>query len=388
MITRHFPVDLSLSYPFEYSLDKIVFFDIETTGFAAETTYLYLIGCIYYQNSSFHLIQWFSEDIREEKELLISFFEFLNDYEVLIHYNGSGFDIPYLTKKCSLHRLEYSLDKLVSIDLYKKIAPYKKVLKLTNYKQKSIEAFLQIDRKDTCDGGELIQIYQSYLGKKHYETLKMQRLGINPEQNALPAEVTNGADSNQTESEMLLGTLLLHNEDDIKGLLGICPILYYVAMFEEPIRIIQAGLDGNQLLIRFELSKPVPIRIRFGNDIAFVTAYDTSATLSIEVFEGELKHFYDNYKDYYYLPQEDTAVHKSIALYVDKEFREKAKPSNCYTRKTGIFAPQYEPMITPYFRHSYQDKVTFLELHTDFLLQEENLEQYVNHILHYLLQTK
>ena len=49
MITRQFPLDVSLTYPLdkEYDTDKIVFFDIETTVFTAESTYLYLIGCIY-----------------------------------------------------------------------------------------------------------------------------------------------------------------------------------------------------------------------------------------------------------------------------------------------------------------------------------------------------
>lgn len=388
MITRQLAVELSLDYSFKNSLDKIVFFDIETTGFAAETSYLYLIGCIYYRDSSFQLIQWFSEDIKEEKDLLVSFFEFVKNYELLVHYNGSGFDIPYLTKKCMLLGLDYTFEGLESFDIYKKISPYKKVFRLTNYKLKSLESFLKISRKDSCDGGELIPIYQSYLGKKHYERLRMKRLEMSEGQSSLSAKTDSATGSKETEAEELLHILLLHNEDDIKGLVRISPILNYVDMFEEPIRIVQVGLDGNQLLIRFELSRPLPMRIHFGNDIAFVTANDTSADLCIEVFEGELKHFYDNYKDYYYLPQEDSAVHKSVALYVDKEYRQKAKPSNCYIRKTGIFAPQYEPIITPYFRHDYQDKLSYLEIHTDFLLQEENLEHYVHHILHYLVKSK
>jgi uncharacterized protein YprB with RNaseH-like and TPR domain len=375
MITRNFPVELDLSYHFDHELDKIAFFDIETTGFSADTTYLYLIGCIYYKDDSFHLIQWFSEGFREEICLVNAFFDFLKDFEVLIHYNGTGFDIPYLLRKCSLLGLNYTFDHLISIDLYKKISPYKKVFKLPNYKQKSVEAFLQVIRKDTCDGGDLIEIYQSYLGKKRIEVLKKAR---NP--------VT---DTNEpTEAEAMLGLLFLHNEDDIRGLVRICSILYYVDLFDKPIRILQAGVDGSTFVLRFELSSPLPVRINFGNDIAFVTAYDKSASLSIQIYEGELKFFYDNYKDYYYLPEEDRAVHKSLAFFVEKEFRKKAKPSNCYTKKQGIFVPQYEAVLTPSFKCSYQDKISFLEIHTDFLLQEENLELYAFHMLKYLVQAK
>jgi uncharacterized protein len=374
MITRQFSLGQMPAYPFEkeFNINRIAFFDIETTGFAADSSYLYLIGCAYYKDSSFHLIQWFSEDIREEALLITSFFEFLSEYEVLLHYNGSGFDIPYLQRKCSLLGLEYSFNQINSIDIYKKISPYKKMFKLNNYKQKSIETFLNIHRKDIFDGGDLIQVYQSYLGKKHYETLWKMR---NPEA-PMPTP---------SEAELLLGQLLLHNEDDIRGLIYISPILSYVDLFEKPIRILQAGVDQDILSICFELSATLPVRISFGSDLAHATAFDRTATLSIHIYEGELKYFYDNYKDYYYLPAEDSAIHKSIAGFVDKDYRVKAKPSTCYIKKQGIFAPQYETVITPYFKINYQDKLTFLEIHTDFLLQEENLESYVKHMLSHMM---
>jgi uncharacterized protein YprB with RNaseH-like and TPR domain len=374
MITRQFALNQMPDYPFdkEYDLNKIIYFDIETTGFAADSTYLYLIGCAYYSNSTFHIIQWFSEDIREEALLITTFFEFLSNYEVLLHYNGSGFDIPYLLRKCASLKLNYSFDHLTNIDLYKKISPYKKVLKLVNYKQKTIETFLNIHRKDIFSGGDLIQVYQSYLGKKHYETLKKTR---DPKFEL----------SSPSEAEQLLYLLLLHNEDDIRGLLYITPILNYVNLFEKPIRIQQAGVDQEVLTIRFEVSANLPVRINFGNDLVHCTAFDNSASLTIPIYEGELKYFYDNYKDYYYLPAEDRAVHKSLAHFVDKEHRQKAKLSNCYTKKQGSFAPQYNMLFTPCFKNSYQDKLSFLEIHTDFLLQEENLEQYVSHLLSHII---
>lgn len=361
-------------YPFEqhYDINKLVFFDIETTGFAADSTYLYLIGCAYYKEDSFHLIQWFSEDIREEAQLITSFFEFLNDYDVLLHYNGTGFDIPYLQRKCGLLGLEFSFDKLISIDIYKKITPYKKIFRLNNFKQKTIEVFLNINRTDPFSGGDLIQIYQSYLGKKNFETLRSKRN---------PGTVF----ETPSEAEILLKQLLLHNEDDLRGLILISPILSYNDFFEAPIRILSAGVDGDRFTIHFESSACLPVRISFGNDLAHILAFGNHVTLTVQIYEGELKHFYDNYKDYYYLPAEDSVVHKSIAHFVDKDHRSKAKPSNCYTKKQGIFAPQYELLFTPYFKLDYQSKISFLEIHTDFLLQEEKLEQYVKHIMNYVV---
>ncbi|HBI72568.1 MAG TPA: exonuclease [Lachnospiraceae bacterium] len=384
MITRQLPMDLDLQYPFTYDRTKILFFDIETTGFSPETTYLYLIGCIYYKDSSFQLIQWFSEGIDEEACVIQAFFEFSKNYEALIHFNGSGFDIPYLLRKCFLLKLPYAFDYLQGIDLYKKIYPYRKILRLPNCKQKTIEAFLHISRKDTLDGGDLIEVYQAFLGKRRYEILKRKHRHLTSDER-LPANPSS-SNAMPSESETLLQQILLHNEDDIKGLVQICPILYYADLFEKPIRIQKANIKGTALIIEFELVTALPVPIQYSTDIVCFTAQETQAALSIELFEGELKYFYENYKDYYYLPAEDRAIHKSLAAFVDKDYRQKAKPATCYTRKKGIFVPQYEPVITPYFQQKYSDKISFLEIHTDFLLQEENLERYVHHILSHMMK--
>lgn len=376
MITRRFPVDLSIGYPLagKFNTDRIVFFDIETTGFIADTSFLYLIGCIYYDGTSMQMIQWFSEDIREETLLISSFFEFIKDYELIVHYNGSGFDIPYLARKCELFGLDYSFKDIQSLDIYKRISPIKKIFGLKSYKQKSIESFLNIDRKDTFSGGELITVYQSYLGKKRLENLKKSR----------PDSIDTMAAGSISEPDEMLDALLQHNEDDIKGLVRITPILFYADLFEKPFQIAQAAIDGGRLVIRLEYDFCLPVRISFDTGTIFMNAYDNTVQICINTYEGELKYFYDNYRDYYYLPDEDRAIHKSLAIYVDKDHRVKAKPSTCYTKRYGLFVPQYLPVIAPCFKQEYSDKLTFVEVHADFLLQEDNLRSYIQHILRYI----
>ena len=43
-----------ISYPLNKlaPLERILFLDIETTGFAAKSSYLYLIGCAYYRGGN------------------------------------------------------------------------------------------------------------------------------------------------------------------------------------------------------------------------------------------------------------------------------------------------------------------------------------------------
>jgi len=376
MIIRQFPVEITPGYPLEhkFNTDKIVFFDIETTGFTAQTTYLYLIGCIYKDSSDLHMIQWFAEDIKEEVQIIKNFFEFIKGYDLLVNYNGSGFDIPYLIKKCELLKLNYSFDNIRNLDLYKMITPIKQIFNLKNFKQKSIETFLNVRRQDTLSGGELIEVYQSYLGKKRIENLRKSR------------NVQDNGDNTSLETEELLHLIMQHNEDDLKGLVKICPILYYNDLFDGAFHIVRAGVDSGQLIVRLEYNFYLPSRISFGNDCLYVNACNNTADVYIKTYEGELKYFYDNYKDYYYLPAEDRAVHKSLAIFVDKEYRKKATPSNCYTKKQGVFVPQYHPVLSPAFKNSYDDKISFVEVHNDFLLNEDNLARYIYHILNHLIE--
>ena len=66
-----------------------------------------------------------------------------------------------------------------------------------------------------------------------------------------------------------------------------------------------------------------------------LTVTETTTDLFLPFYEGELKYFFKDYKSYYYLKYEDTAVHSSVAEWVDKEAKEKCKPGTAYQKKNG-----------------------------------------------------
>lgn len=41
-------------------------------------------------------------------------------FKILVHFNGDGFDIPYLLKCCRRLDLPYNFDRIKSVDIYKK----------------------------------------------------------------------------------------------------------------------------------------------------------------------------------------------------------------------------------------------------------------------------
>ncbi|HEX3077593.1 MAG TPA: ribonuclease H-like domain-containing protein [Lachnospiraceae bacterium] len=321
MLTINKQVNATLPYSFqnEYKLEELLFFDIETTGFSPESTLLYLIGCIYYQDGSWQITQWFADDNESEQNILHAFFNFIKGYKVLIHFNGDGFDIPFINKKCERLKLDYSLKGIESYDIYKKITPFKKMLKLDNYKQRTIEQFLHINRADTFSGGELIQVYANYLGLKKLEQLR-NRTVTSSLPKAVETKLTRQAESLPTkDSNQLLNQLLIHNEEDLKGLLQLTGILTIANIFHGNYTDIHATLEEDKLNIHFTLPNSLVNQISYGNDTIYFSASNMQAILKVTLYQNELKFFYDNYKDYYYLPEEDTAIHKSVAFYVDKK---------------------------------------------------------------------
>ncbi|MBR6478248.1 MAG: ribonuclease H-like domain-containing protein, partial [Lachnospiraceae bacterium] len=85
-------------FQLKYPMDRLcapreaLFLDIETTGFTARSSSLYLIGCAYYEQGTWHTRQWFAENPGEQAAILEEFFAFSRDRRFLIHFNGSQFD--------------------------------------------------------------------------------------------------------------------------------------------------------------------------------------------------------------------------------------------------------------------------------------------------------
>ncbi|MBQ3601394.1 MAG: ribonuclease H-like domain-containing protein [Lachnospiraceae bacterium] len=332
-IEKNINETLSYSFKPQFSNSDLLFFDIETTGFSPKTSALYLIGVMYYSEGNWQIIQWFADDYESEKDLLICFFQFVQNYSCLIHFNGMGFDIPFLRKKCSQHKLDHYtnyFEQMCQIDIYKQLLPHKKKLQLENLKQKTVEAFLHLNREDTYSGGELIAFYRNYLQAK------------------LNGDI-------DTEHK-LLHSLLLHNQEDLSGMLKFSNILNLVDLLNGSVTFtnIQCTKENDQLCITAKLPYKNICNLFFQNSVFSILLSHDSLSLNVKVFNGKLKYFYENYKDYYYLPLEDTAIHKSVAAFVDKEYREKAKKETCYLKKEDTFIPYYGCHYNTIFKKEYK----------------------------------
>lgn len=351
------------SYPLEKiaPLHKILFLDIETTGFTARSSSLYLIGCAYYQDSCWHTIQWFAPSPDAERDILKAFFAFAEHYTHLVHFNGNNFDLPYLVQKSEQHHLNRSFEGFEGIDIYRRVAGCKTFLKLENCKQKTLETFLGIERQDTFNGGELIGVYHEYL---------------------------------KNPSDFAFQALVLHNAEDLQGMLKLLPILAYADLFAHDVVVKKAqanyytdhtGVKHQELILKLKFFSPLPVPVSYHKNGCYFTGEGMSGGLRIPILEAELKYFYSNYKDYYYLPHEDVALHKSVSSFVDKQHRQRATAATCYTRKQSTYLPQWSVLFEPFFKQDYDTDDIYFELTEEFKTNRKEFSSYAQHILAMML---
>ncbi len=374
-------------YTFLHPQDKSAFFDIETTGLSPNASSLYLAGLMRFDTArrQWTLCQWFADNYQSEKKIIQSFLDALSDVEYLYHFNGQTFDIPYLLKKCTRHAIVPSAQckKLLedkssshSIDLLKKIRPLRHALSLEKCKQSDLECYLGLKRTDIFSGADLISVYSEY----------MQQKILSPK-----------------NAEKLEQVLLLHNHNDIEMMLNLCSLLTYEEYLSEEktnrlicnetLKTIKIRQENGQLFVTLSLPEAVPknisitacyphpssVEIDAVNLLpeATLAFRDKIASFTFPLYCGTLKFFFPDYENYYYLPAEDTAVHKSVAEYVDRKHRKKATAATCYIKKESTFLPnlctikkakQKTPENQyPLFCHQYKDKLSFYEL-TDGLI--------------------
>lgn len=350
MIKRTYITQLHLeNTPFQScNPSGLLFFDIETTGFTARSSSLYLIGTVSFQDPNWTVTQWFAEDPQEETEILRAFLSFAESFSQIIHFNGDRFDIPYLKEKAEVYGLSDIFPKLVSRDLFRMIRPLKPLLGLTALNQKSLEEFLGLFRRDPYNGGELIEIYHKYV--RH-------------------------------PSNDLLQTLLLHNYEDLLGMLSILPMLRYLPFLKKGFGIASGRVEDDCLIIQGFLPFPVPKAFSLREELFYLSCEQDYFAIQISGIRQPLKHFFQDYKNYFYLPLEDTAIHKSVAAFVDKQYREPAKASTCYCKKDGFYLPQQEPLFEPVFKENYASSLLYFACKDEFLQDKAALHAYAAHLI-------
>lgn len=146
-----------------YEMNLICYFDIETTGFDKIEDTIILISLGWFTSKdSFHVKQYYAEDIIEESQILDAFKKDIVEFDGWCSYNGKAFDEPFIAARMNKCGIEFVSPKK-HVDLYRLIRPYYKQLGMARCNLKSVEKYAGIDREDKIDGGLSVELYYKYL---------------------------------------------------------------------------------------------------------------------------------------------------------------------------------------------------------------------------------
>jgi len=290
--------------------DNPLYIDIETTGLSPDRAHTYLVGVCFPDETpgTWHFRQWLAENPLEERMLISEVNAYASGFSTFVHYNGNHFDLPWLNKKA----LEFGLDSVFcgkcSVDLFCLLRPCRVLFGMQHCRQKDFEGILGIDREDRYDGGKLIEVYHHYVK-------------------------TGSADSEHL--------LLIHNEEDVLHMANLTSLLPYTALFHSQMPFLESigdlRVQEDRVLVLLHSRETFPVPASFGTEAFRCSIRGNEVRLSLSLVRGTLKYFLAPVRDYYYLPEEDMAIHKSVATYVDASHRIKATPETCYIRKEGLF---------------------------------------------------
>ncbi|MBO4395811.1 MAG: ribonuclease H-like domain-containing protein [Eubacterium sp.] len=375
----------------------VCFFDIETTGLSPKISNVYLIGAARLVFDRFILTQWFADDYNSEFSLLNAFSEYLEDCRLVTHYNGSTFDIPYLEKKYIDYGLSspfsfrshtqlhsYNNDQfepsdsdttdapdsmlsisLENLDIYRRVASCKNRFPVENNKLITMERYLGFNRGTDISGKECIRLYTDYMQKKYAHL--------------------------DSEKHSLQKTILKHNSDDLIGTIRCAKLLYFtdyrpgspiISTTDKSVIITDKLSDGLRFPVKLAYDNPItksktPIgkkplpdskpkgEFKTLNPVVHIEFDKDTLTVQVPLLRDTLYHYFYDYKDYYYLPDEDMAIHKSVGSFVDRHHREQANAANCYSRKDGLFLPLpsciYPDRIPVFYRKGWTRSAAFIE---------------------------
>ncbi len=334
--------------------DDCLYFDIETTGLSSRRSQIYLIGTLSPHPSGAVLTQWFAESMSDERDMLVQFNELCGSRKRLVSYNGEGFDIPFIRGAMSQYAINEHISGMESLDIYAHIRRMKELFSTPDMTLKSMERFIGIRREDTFSGSDLIALYKEYLSSR---------------------------------DERLLGFLLLHNAEDVKNLPALASLLSYENALTGPFDgFCTPSHTSTHITFSTSISQPVPVPVTYDAQSLSLSISGDILSITVQTQTGIMKHFFRDYRSYFYLPQEDTAIHKSVGMFIDRASRQKATPATAYIKKSGTFLPISREMSAddrwkdiPYFCREYKDRIPYILIDADILSDPAFLHDYMRY---------
>ena len=156
--------ELSWSEAAGIPIDKLLFFDTETTGLSGGSgTIVFLLGMARIENNVFKVRQYFLTAYKGEAKLLKESLKWLNNAQCLISYNGKCFDSPLLQTRFKLSSINSNLNNSKHFDL---LYPVRRAFTgiWENCRLQTAEKnLIQFHRKDDVPGSEIPECWFNFI---------------------------------------------------------------------------------------------------------------------------------------------------------------------------------------------------------------------------------
>jgi len=144
---------------------RAVFLDTETTGLSGGTgTMAFLVGLGFFEGDRFHLLQVFLRDPSDEPAMIEMLADVLPQFEMVVTFNGRGFDLPILETRFILARRPFPLALSPHLDL---LPPSRRLwrLRLASCALGTLEREVLGVQRDQADvpSGVIPYLYRDYL---------------------------------------------------------------------------------------------------------------------------------------------------------------------------------------------------------------------------------
>ena len=333
IISKTYTIDLTNPVYEKYFTEKSLFFDIECTGLSPRKSFIYLIGYATRKDNEITITQLLAANESEEIQIIKEFENVMSNYESLIGFNSTRFDESFIIERCRKYKFDTTIKSKPHIDMYLKTTKARCLLDLPNYKQKTIEEFLGLHRDDKYNGGELIPVYQHF---------------------------------SLTEDKESKDLILLHNFEDVQGMIYISQILCYPDLLTSDLRYISHEISENKLRFEIETDIKIPNSINKQREYGLYIIKENRIYVTLNLQEDTLYTFLPDYKNYYYLINEDIIVPKSIGESMDKSCRRPATRRDCKVASEDLYLPLPGQLDLPeskrLFYKEYGDKQSFLSV--------------------------
>lgn len=242
-----------------------------------------------------------AEKESDEYDILLALPELLADTDEIITFNGNAFDIPFLRRKLNAYDLPDAFADMKTRDL---MLDYRVVAQV-----------LALPSKKLADFAEYIASHPGNRTFKNASVFQDDTRQTERRSRNLPEKA----------QETILPPDDAQRTLEILGFDAFCELLHGVFTFRT------ASLSGGLFVMELTTPHPAPCRISLHDAPFHLVFEENKVLLSSRMENGCIRFYHSDVKNYYYLPAEGFAVHKSVGTFVDPSHRQKAVRENCFT---------------------------------------------------------